>query len=316
MLAPFRSRGLRPYSVGIAGVVVASLLRSLVNPYLGEHLSFSFDYLAVFIAAWTGGVWPAIVTAIISSLVSNFLFTDPYLSLQITSVEEFFDLIFFILVSVIIGVLSEITLRALSRAKKAEEEKDNFVATVAHELRNPISAIYYANSLNRMSPVEQSSGQADVIERQVSHLNLLIDDLLDVSRVARGKIRMNRRHVDAAAIVHGAVEQSRALIACHKHSLKLDVSPKPMPLYADPARIEQALANILTNAAKYTPDGGQISVRAEPVRGSAVLSVRDNGIGIDPDMLPRIFDLFVQGERASDRDEGGLGIGLALARKI
>ncbi len=316
MLAPFRSRGFRPYVIGIAGIVIASLLRTGFQPFLGEHLSFSFDYLAVFIAAWTGGVWPAVFTAIVSSIVSNFLFTDPYLSLRITTIEEFFDMTFFLLVSVVIGVLSEISLRALARAKKAEEEKDNFVATVAHELRSPISAIYYANSLSRVTSSDQPTDQTDVIDRQVSHLNLLIDDLLDVSRVARGKIRLDRRHVDVAEIVRGAVENARPMIASHRHSLKLNISPEPMPLYADPVRIEQALANLLNNAAKYTPDGGQISIRAEPIGDSVVLSVRDNGIGIASELLPRVFDLFVQGELGRQRDKGGLGIGLALVRKI
>ncbi len=316
MLAPFRSRGFTPYAVGLVGIVVASLLRSLFAPVLGEHLSFSFDYLAVFVAAWTGGVWPAVVTAIIGSLVSNFFFTDPYLSLEISSIEELLDLIFFIVVSVTIGVLSEISLRALAQAKKAEEEKDDFMATVAHELRSPISVIYYANSLNRMASSEQPSDQLDVIDRQVNHLNLLIEDLLDVSRVARGKIRLNRQHINASSIIDGAIEKARPLITSHRHSLKLDISPEPMPVNVDPARIEQALSNLLTNAAKYTPDGGNICICARPAGDSAVLSVRDNGIGITPEVLPRVFDLFVQGDAARDRDEGGLGIGLALVRKI
>lgn len=316
MLAPFRSRGITPYVVGLIGVIVASSLRFLFDPYLGEHLSFSFDYLAVFVAAWTGGFWPAVATATLSSLVGNYFFTDPYLSLEISSVEELIDLTFFIIVSVIIGALSEISLRALARAKVAEQEKDNFMATVAHELRSPISVIYYANSLNRLASAEQPTDQLDVIDRQVHHLNLLIEDLLDVSRVARGKIRLDREHIDASTVVRGAIEKARPQIANHRHSLKLDVSPAPMPLLADPARVEQALANLVSNAAKYTPDGGQIIVRAEPAADSVILSVRDNGIGIAPEMLPRIFDLFTQDEAGLDRREGGLGIGLALARKI
>lgn len=316
MLAPFRYRGFTPYAIGIFGVVVASILRKLSDPYLGTHLSFSFDYLAVFVAAWTGGLWPALATAILSSLVGNFLFTDPYLSLAINSAEEFIDLTFFVLVSAIIGMLSEISLRAFALAKKAEEEKDNFMATVAHELRSPISVIYYANSLNRMESAEQASDQLDVIDRQVGHLNLLIEDLLDVSRVARGKIRLDRQHVDASRIIPGAIEKARPLITSRKHTLKLDVSPEPMPLFVDPARIEQVLANLLTNAAKYTPDGGHICVVAKPSGDSAILAIRDNGIGIAPEMLSRVFDLFVQGEAGRERDEGGLGIGLALARKI
>lgn len=316
MLAPFRYRGFRPYAVGIVGVVVASLLRKLFDPYLGQHLSFSFDYLAVFVAAWTGGLWPALATATLSALVSNFFFTDPYLSLAINSAEEFIDLTFFVIVSAIIGMLSEISLRAFSRARKAEEEKDNFMATVAHELRSPISVIYYANSLNRLALNEQPSDQLDVIDRQVGHLNLLIEDLLDVSRVARGKIRLERQHVDASSIIPGAIEKARPLITSRKHKLELDISPEPMPLFVDPARIEQVLANLLTNAAKYTPDGGHICVVAKPAGDSVILAVRDNGIGIAPEMLSRVFDMFVQGEAGRDRDEGGLGIGLSLVRKI
>jgi signal transduction histidine kinase len=296
--------------------VVASLLRKLFDPYLGEHLSYSFDYLAVFVAAWTGGLWPAIATAILSSLVGNYFFTDPYLSLAISSVEELIELTFFILVSATIGFLSEISLRALARAKKAEEEKDNFMATVAHELRSPISVIYYANSLHRMASAEQPTDQLDVIDRQVDHLNLLIEDLLDVSRVARGKIRLNRQHIDASSVIQGAIEKARPLITNRKHRLELDVSSEPMPVFVDPIRIEQLLANLLTNAAKYTPDGGHICITAKPAGDSAILAVRDNGIGISPEMSSRVFDLFVQGEMGHDRDEGGLGIGLALARKI
>jgi signal transduction histidine kinase len=316
VLAPFRYRGFTPYAFGIIGVVVATILRSLCDQYLGAHLSFSFDYLAVFVAAWTGGLWPAIATAILSSLVGNFLFTDPYLSLAINSVEEFIDLTVFILVSATIGVLSEISLRAFALARKAEEEKDNFMATVAHELRSPIAVIYYANSLNRMESTEQPSDQLDVIDRQVTHLNLLIEDLLDVSRVARGKIRLNQQHVDASSVIDGAIEKARPLITSRRHTLKLDVSTEPMPVCVDPARIEQVMTNLLTNAAKYTPDRGHIWITAKPMGDSAILSVRDNGIGIAPEMLSRVFDLFVQGEAGRDRDEGGLGIGLALVRKI
>jgi signal transduction histidine kinase len=236
--------------------------------------------------------------------------------LAISSIEELIDLICFILVSATIGMLSEISLRALTRAKQAEEEKDNFMATVAHELRSPISVIYYANSLNRMSSAEQPTDQLDVIDRQVDHLNLLIEDLLDVSRVARGKIRLHRQHIDASSVIQGAIEKARPLITNRKHTLELDVSSEPMPVFVDPIRIEQLLANLLTNAAKYTPDGGHICITAKPAGDSAILAVRDNGIGVSPEMSSRVFDLFVQGEMGHDRDEGGLGIGLALARKI
>jgi signal transduction histidine kinase len=316
VLAPFRYRGFRPYALGIVGVVAASVLRYLLEPVLGEHHSFSLYFLAVSVTAWTGGLWPAIVIALVSAAAGDFFFSEPPFSLEISTPEELASLSIFLLESLIIGVLSEISLRAFARARKAVEEKDNFMATVAHELRSPISVIYYANSLNRMESMDQPNDQLDVIDRQVTHLNLLIEDLLDVSRVARGKIRLNRQHIDASTVIQGAIEKARPLITARKHTLELDVSSEPMPLFVDPARIEQVMANLLTNAAKYTPDGGHICICAKPAGDSATLSVRDNGIGIAPEMASRVFDLFVQGDAGRDRDEGGLGIGLALVRKI
>jgi signal transduction histidine kinase len=190
------------------------------------------------------------------------------------------------------------------------------MAAVAHEMRSPLSVIYYASSLSRLSGHEQPTDQLDVIDRQVHHLNVMIEDLLDVSRVTRGKIKLNLRMVDAAAIVAGAVERARPLIERHKHQLKVNVPPEPMALFVDPSRIEQVLSNLLTNAAKYTPDGGKIVVRVRAEDGRAVFSVRDNGIGIAPEQLPRVFDLFMQAESGRERRDGGLGIGLALTRKI
>ena len=245
--------------------------------------------------------------------VSDYLFTK---SIDISSIEEFLDLTFFVVVSVVIGILSEISLRSLARAKQAEKEKDNFMAAVAHEMRSPLSVIYYANTLNRHSGSEPPTDQLDVIDRQVHHLNLMIEELLDVSRVARGKIKLNRKHAEASSIVAGALEQARPLIESHHHKLRVQVSPRPIALFVDPVRMEQVLTNLLTNAAKYTPDGGEIVVRVEAVAGEAVFSVRDNGIGIAPETLPHVFDMFVQAEAGRDRTEGGLGIGLALARKI
>lgn len=313
MLAPFRSRGVAPYLLGIGGVAAATLLRHWLHPSLGEHLSFSFDYLAVFIAAWTGGVWPAAATAILSVVVSDYWFTN---ALGVASVEEFFDLLFFVVVSVTIGVLSELSLLASDRAQRAVREKDNFMAAVAHEMRSPLSVIYYANTLSRLAGDEQPNDRLDVIDRQVHHLNLMIEDLLDVSRIARGKIRLQRKQTDLSKVVAGSVERATPLVKAHRHKLSVQLPPQPVELYIDPQRVEQVLTNLLTNAAKYTPDGGEIMVQAETAAGAAVLTVRDNGIGITAEVMPGIFDMFVQIDGSRDRSEGGLGIGLALARKI
>jgi signal transduction histidine kinase len=257
-----------------------------------------------------------VATAGLSAVIGNFLFSFPYQSLAINSHEEFLDMLFFLLVSVVIGILCEISLRALIRARQAEADKDNFMAAVAHEMRSPLSVIYYASTLSRHSDSNAPKEQLDIIDRQVHNLSLMIEDLLDVSRIARGKIRLDQRPVDAAAIVEGAVERAQPLIERHGHKLQVQVAPRPMGLCADRVRMEQVVANLLTNAAKYTPDGGEIVVRVDADSEDVVFSVRDNGIGIPPELLPRVFDLFVQADTARDRSEGGLGIGLALVRKI
>jgi signal transduction histidine kinase len=316
MLAPFRSRALITYGVAAVSIAIAWAARYAVDPILGDHASFSIFFLAVSVAAWLGGFWPAIVTALVGCLVGNFFFTHPYGSFAISTLEELYSLLLFLTVSVIIGILSEISLRALERARSAERAKDDFMATVAHELRSPLSVIHYANALNRMSGAEESRAQVDLIESQVKQLDVLIRDLLDLSRVTHGKIRLDRQHVDASVVIERAIEKAKPLIARHKHALHVEIPSEPMPLYVDPVRLDQVLGNLLTNAAKYTPDGGEIDVRVEIVGDNAVFIVRDNGIGISEDTLPSVFELFVQAEPASKRANDGLGIGLALVKKL
>jgi K+-sensing histidine kinase KdpD len=309
-------RGAMAYGIVALSLLAATVLRFALDPFLGDHLSFSFYFLAVAVAAWTGGVWPAVVTAFLSCVIGNYFFTHPQGSLTINDHEELLSLSLFVAVSLVIGVLSEVSLRALERAKTAEQAKDEFMATVAHELRSPLSVIHYANALNRLTGDEQAQEHSELIDRQISQLRLLIDDLLDLTRVAHGKIRLNRQGVDASTIVEAAVEKVRPLLASHQHKLRVDIAREPMPLSVDPIRIEQVLANLLTNAAKYTPDGGQITVTACPLDKQAVFTVRDTGIGIADEMLPHVFEMFAQGHRAVKQSDDGLGIGLALVRNL
>jgi two-component system CheB/CheR fusion protein len=316
MLAPLRTPGLVPYAAGLIGVVVAGTLRWRYDVVLGNHASFTFFFLAVSVAAWTGGVWPAVATALLSCLVGNYFFSHPLGSFYISGHEEFISLLIFLAVSVVIGMLAETSRRALHRAKQAERAKDTFLATLAHELRSPLSVIQYANELNRITATTGSYNQVEIIEHQVRQLDLMIQDLLDVSRIARGKMRLDRRHLDASQIVDGAVLKAKPLITSHDHILKVEVPPQPIPIYVDSVRIEQVLANLLINAAKYTPEGGRINLRLEAVDEFAVFSVRDNGIGISAEALPHVFELFVQAEPGSKSAADGLGIGLALVRKV
>jgi PAS domain S-box-containing protein len=209
--------------------------------------------------------------------------------------------------------------RAEEALKEADRRKDEFLAMLAHELRNPLSAIHNAAQLARRPelPPEKLEWTKEVICNQVKHLAHLVDDLLDVSRITRGKIRLRLEPLDLAIILNRAVETARPLIDGRQHHLLVSIDRGPLPVQGDSVRLEQIFVNLLANAAKYTEPGGQIAIVAY-AEGSEHLVVRviDDGIGIDPAMLPRVFDLFAQIDQSLDRSQGGLGIGLTIARRL
>jgi PAS domain S-box-containing protein len=208
--------------------------------------------------------------------------------------------------------------QAEARLREADRRKDEFLAMLAHELRNPLAPI--RNAVQTL--MLRGGGDADtvrarqVIDRQARQMTRLLDDLLDVNRISRGLIELRRGRVTLSAVLDIAVETSRPLIEAGGHRLQLDVPGAPLVLHADPVRLAQVFSNLLNNAARYTPDGGTIAVRVEHGAGHAEVSVRDTGIGIGADMLPRVFEMFSQAEPARERSRGGLGLGLALARGL
>ena len=196
--------------------------------------------------------------------------------------------------------------------------KDEFLAMLSHELRNPLSAIFNALHILRLEDTENPIQQKAkiVLERQVGQLAHLIDDLLEVSRVITGRIQLHQERLEMRGIVERAIESARPLINQRNHELSVSLPAEAIWLQADPTRLEQVVVNLLNNAAKYTDDGGQIRLTAQQESGEVVLLVRDNGAGIAPELLPRIFDLFTQADRTLDRSQGGLGIGLSLVQKL
>jgi signal transduction histidine kinase/CheY-like chemotaxis protein len=204
----------------------------------------------------------------------------------------------------------------LERAEVASRAKDEFLAMLSHELRNPLAPIVTALQLMRQRRGDAlPAHEHEVVERQVAHLVRLVDDLLDVSRVTRGTVRLEPRPVGIEEIVARAVETASPLVEERRHALSLDLAPG-LRVRADAARIAQVIANLLTNAAKYTDPGGRVAVHAAADGAMARIAVQDSGIGISPALLPHLFDPFVQGERALDRSPGGLGLGLAIARSL
>jgi signal transduction histidine kinase len=200
---------------------------------------------------------------------------------------------------------------------EVDRRKDEFLAMLAHELRNPLAPMLHAVEIMRARP-NRSVGQRvrEVMVRQVRHMARLVDDLLDVSRITRGKTELRTEQAVLQTIVERAVETARPLIESREQALSLSLPPEPLWLEADPTRLEQVLVNLLNNAAKYTEPGGRIRVEVERDAGKAVVRVRDTGVGIAPELLPRVFDLFTQAEQSLDRAQGGLGIGLALVKRL
>lgn len=205
--------------------------------------------------------------------------------------------------------------QARSAAELANRSKDEFMAILGHELRNPLAPIVTAIQLMKLRDGSLFGREREIIERQIKHLIRLVDDLLDISRITRGKIQLTKRRVVLAEIVAQAIETASPLLEERRHELKVSV-PGDLRVLGDEARLSQAIANLLNNAAKYTEKQGSISVIATREGSEIVLRVSDNGIGIAPDMLPNIFDLFVQQQQTIDRSRGGLGIGLALVRSL
>jgi signal transduction histidine kinase len=212
----------------------------------------------------------------------------------------------------------EAELRQQRDWRDADRRKDEFLATLAHELRNPLAPIRQAALISKAPTATdaQKRWSHDVIDRQVQHMSLLLDDLLDISRVTRGTLALRMQSTELSSVIDTAVETARPTIDSKRHVLSVDVPPEPIRFTVDPLRVAQVLSNLLTNAAKYTDPEGQIRVTARCEADDAIICVADSGIGISAAALPRVFNMFSQVHSTTDRSEGGLGIGLALAQGL
>lgn len=329
-----------PYLVAIAAVAGGMLLRGpILGRALGSTAPLSIYTLAVAVAAWYGGFNPGLLATILSLIIGSFFLierdgVDP----SKFSTDRVRVIMFFcegVMISWLFHGIRMARARAEAQQRRLEEEmnlrreieeqlvvanerKDRFVAAVAHELRNPLAPIRNALEILRSArdnraAVEQALG---MMERQVDQMVRLISDLTDVSRIGQGKLQLHKERVELATVIQSAVEACSPQIDASGHELAVDMLAEPLFLEADPARLIQVFSNLLTNAAKYTEPGGRILLRADRQENGVVIRVRDNGIGIPPELLPSVFEMFMQAEDGADRRQGGLGIGLALVRRL
>jgi signal transduction histidine kinase len=208
--------------------------------------------------------------------------------------------------------------RAEQALREADRRKDEFLAMLSHELRNPLAAIRNAVRilLQEGADAQTVRSASEILDRQVGHMVRQVDDLLDVSRISRGKIELDKQRIDVAAVVNDAVEAIRPLCQSQDHQLSVTLPPQPLSLHADPGRLAQVLGNLLGNACKFMDKGGRIRLAVEQAGNQAVIRIRDGGIGIAADELDRIFEIFAQVDKSLERARDGLGLGLTLVKTL
>jgi signal transduction histidine kinase len=318
------SSSLVRYAAAVLGPALATAVRLLLDPLLGDSYPFFTYFLAVAFVAWYGGLGPSLLALLLGVLSVDFFFLPPRGALAVPTPHDLTRLGLYVVLGSVTVLLSE-SLRAARRKAESharrlaevDRQKDVFLACLAHELRNPLAPIRHAAQLLQAAGADPVVAQArDVIDRQARQLSRLVDDLLDIGRLQQGKLRLRRQPVELAAVLGQAVETARPVIEAGSHGLEVALPDEPVWLQADPTRLAQVFGNLLVNAAKYTDPGGLIALAAERDGGEVVVRVRDRGVGMPPALVARAFDLFLQGDGADERARGGLGIGLALVKSL
>ena len=311
------------YGLAIGLLVCTAFARVELIPLIGRHSPLLAFVLPVVAASYLCGRGPAWLITLASPLLGTWLFHDDFSwsdPLGWLAHVAFFVLVCAALVELLhhLQVMHRKLLHSEARLLEADRRKNEFLAMLAHELRNPLASIVniapiLGTRAYEPSTVRQMSG---VLQRQASHLARLVDDLLDVARITSGKIELRTQSLVVQEVIEHALEGARPLMAARRQSVTFDPPQQPLKVDGDPVRLTQVIGNLLSNAAKFSPDGARIHVRAARLAGIVQIGVRDEGVGIDAQTLPHVFDLFVQGDQSLDRSQGGLGIGLTIAKRL
>jgi signal transduction histidine kinase len=320
-----RSPAVRRLGVVLLAVLAGFGLRLLLSPLLGPASPFILFIPAVLVAAWYGGLWPGLFATLLSSILAIRYFLSP---LPGWTIETWDRLGLFLVVCIAITWV-QVRVEAASRrvraslaaerdarreAQAANRAKDDFLAMVSHELRSPANVVRGWTSLLRSGRLDAASVAKglEVIERNVTLQGRLIEDIVDSMRVAKGTMRLRRQPIDLASVVTAAVDAARPSAAAQGIDLQQTVDVVEAPVFGDPERLQQVMTNLLSNALKFTPSGGSVTVEMRRAASQVRVSVRDTGIGIDPAFLPFVFERFARGNHARE----GLGLGMAITRHL
>jgi len=327
-----RSNWITRYGVAVLSIAVATGIRLLFHPQLEERVPLTLYFLSVMITAWYGGMGPAFAAVALGVLAAAHFFILPDNSLWISKPADLLALIVFLFVAIFSVLLNQWlgharrlaeenaaeSARLNEELRRTNQYKDEFLAVLAHELRNPLASIH--NALQVMQLKKDNPQSVDkmqvILQRQAQAIMRLVDDLLDASRINRGTLELRCETIDLNTVLEHAVEMAQPKIDANGHQLEFRSSPTPIWVNADPLRLTQVFINLLDNACKFTDRGGQITLSAEQLENQVLVRCSDTGVGIAKEMLPHIFERFMQAEPDSDRSRSGLGIGLALAQSL
>ena len=339
LLGDVANRGGRPsripvaaaYGGAISVTLAAMFLRWFLDPWLGATIPYTTYYGAVAVAVWFGGFGPAVLATALGYALVNMRYVEPLGRVAIEQPADLISLVLYAFSCSLIIVLGEAMRRARDRYRtaqlalqekaaqlqRADAKKSEFLAVLSHELRNPLAPLRTGLELLKLAPTGEAATEThDMMDRQIRQLARLIDDLLDVSRIDRGKLDLRRQRILINGVLRAAIDTAKPNIDARGHRLEVRLASDPLYVEGDAVRLAQVVSNLLNNAAKFTPPGGRIELSARSEQGRVRLRVADNGIGIAPDKLEEVFEMFVQLDDSKVTAAGGLGLGLTLARSI
>jgi signal transduction histidine kinase len=316
----------RPYVLALVVLAIATLARQLLDPWVGDFIPFPFFLVAAAIVGLFGGLGAALLTVLAGGLVASWLFISPRGELAIESSAHSVGIVAFYIASTIIVILADRLRKSRARLnettqqlEEAGRQKDEFISLLAHELRNPLAPIVNAVELIRMGNAAGDSRVQPalaIIDRQVQQLKRLIDDLMDVGRMTSGRLTVHREPVDLAGVIRQCMDGIRVRYETSGVHLAVTGLTGGVWVHGDRARLVQDISNLLDNAAKFTPRGGRVDVKVRREGDRHIVSIRDDGIGIAPQDIERLFEPFVQLDNGLNGDAGGLGLGLHLVRRL